>query len=383
MSSRKSNNKKANKNNENSVIIVKNNPTKAKRNRPKKSSTQYAPVAAGVMNQVSDPKFINRSQNMCVIHREYITDISGNTGDFAVVFNQNVNPGNYDLFPWLAGVARRFESYQFTRLEFEYSTISTTIDRGYAALVIDYDPTDAQPTTKSQALQYQSTIKCAVWQSAIHKSTSQNLHKRKTYFVQTSTSPPTGTSDTHDTGRLFVCAGSNNSAQKIGELWVSYTVELMTPQLTTLGPVLGFGHKFVATAFTTNPLSANLPYGEEDFIVQSVAGLGLAMLRYDSDIVPTSPKSRFTNLLSFPQQFFLLVQIVGTGLTGITITASGGTGSFTNESLVVVGLGSTSVTAAYRVELDVNGWIEIEAGIAAIASILNALATFVPYGEFE
>lgn len=382
MSTRK-NNKKS-KNNENSVIIVKSNPTaKAKRNRPKKSSVQYAPVAAGVMNQVSDPKFINRAQNMCVIHREYITDITGNTSDFAVVFNQNVNPGNYDLFPWLAGVARRFESYQFTKLEFEYSTISTTIDRGYAALVIDYDPTDAQPTTKSQALQYQSTIKCAVWQSATHKSTSQNLHKRKTYFVQTSVSPPTGTSDTHDTGRLFVCAGSNNSAQKIGELWVSYVVELMTPQLTTLGPVLGFGHKFVATAFTTNPLSDNRPYGEEDFIVQSIAGLGLAMLRYDSGPVPTSPKSRFTNVLTFPQQFFLLVQIVGTGLTGLTITASGGTGSFTNESLLVVGLGSTSVTAAYRVELAVGGWIEIEVTAAAVASILNALATFVPYGEFE
>ena len=378
------NNKKA-KNTKKSQSGVKNNNTNAgpkQRNQMARGSTaQTVSVATGITNRVSQPKFLNRGSDMCVVHREFITDFSGTTGDIGVVVNQPINPGNYDLFPWLAGIARRFESYRFNKLVFEFNTMSSSIVSGYVAIVIDYDANDSAPTTKSQAFQYESTVKSAPWQNCYHYSTTENLNKRKSYFVQTSISPPTGAVDTYNVGTLFGLSGQNNATGAIGELWVSYSVNLMTPQLSTLGPVLGFGQKFIANnSLISNPLILQRPFGIASEILDQVAGGGLKSLSYES---PTTVISRFRSILTFPQQYFLVMEFIGTVLTGLNITGSIPDVQIDTEITVTQGLGSTSIIAAYRVEIPPGEYFDVSLSGGVGFTLTRSTAFLLPYGVFE
>jgi hypothetical protein len=128
-------------------------------------------------------------------------------------------------------IASRYESYKFLKLIFRFVTERPTTESGYLALVIDYNPSDAAPSSKSVAFQYEGTAKCAPWENVAHVSTAKNLSKRRTYLNRFGVL--TGAElDLSDTGNLFVCAGGNvGSGYNLGELWCDYEVCFDTPQL--------------------------------------------------------------------------------------------------------------------------------------------------------
>nr|QIC52852.1 MAG: capsid protein [Apple virus C] len=217
---------------------AKTKPGRAKSAKSKKQASQNrgqnksvsAPVSKGVVTRVPKPQsrgFPNG--DILVSHRELISDISGSVDFDARLFR--INPGVIDIFPWLSQLATAYESYVFERLEFQYETSSNTISTGKVIVAIDYDPTDNPPISKKQVMSYRGSVSSPTWSSCTHMSLPEDLRKRKTYFVRRGTG---GNSAVTDVGNLFVCTSGQTDTSVVGELYVRYTIRLMTPQLNDL-----------------------------------------------------------------------------------------------------------------------------------------------------
>lgn len=168
-----------------------------------------------------------------VSNREYVADINGSTAFAINTFP--VNPGMVVTMPWLSRLANNFESYIFESLEFSFDTESATTNTGTILLAVDYDASDAAPTTKAQALSYRGSVRASPWNPCVHSSLKEDIQKRKTYYVRAGAVPANEDLNLYDTGNLFVITAGQTGATAIGELWVKYRVRLMTPKTLSAG----------------------------------------------------------------------------------------------------------------------------------------------------
>jgi len=321
---------------------------------------ELAPVAAGVITVAQKPKFTNRGQNVRVAHREYITDVSGVTTAFLSELSLRINPGNASCFPWLSAIARRFESYCFRKLQFCYETETATSTTGYVLLTIDYDPRDPAPLSKIVAFNYEGAIKGAPWQSFKHISSAQNLSKRKTYFVADTGQPD---ADLYDVGNLYVALGGQAGTAKVGEIWVEYEVDLMTPQLEN-NSVFQVNSQIINGVSAMTPA---LPFGTAPTFVTT----GSSLVTYNSG------NGNFVNVLTFPIQLFVMIEIVGTVITGFTLTTTGT--EFTAVSFIV-NAGGTIATQAWLIELAEDQIFDFSVTATAVTA---AQMYLVPFGVYE
>lgn len=331
-----------------------------KQNKIAQPRRQQAPVSSGVVTVANKPKFTNMGEDIRVTHREYITDVSGVTTPFLVELSLRINAGNSSCFPWLSAIARRFESYKFRQLRFCYETETATAATGYVLITIDYDPRDPAPTSKIVAFNYESAIKGAPWQSFAHVSSIQNLSKRKTYFVADTGQPE---ADLYDTGNLYIALGGQATTAKVGEIWVEYVVDLMTPQLENNSVFQVNSEKFVGGG----ALTPALPFGP----TPTVARTGSSLVTYNNG------NGNFVSVLTFPIQVLVTIHITGTVILGITFTT---TGTLLNEVPVIISATALEASGSWLVELDADQLFDV----SVTATTVSASEAFVvPFGVFE
>jgi hypothetical protein len=224
------------------------------------SRSVQAPVARGSVRRVGNPQQQGLANgDLVVAHREYIEDVSG-TVAFTAQSN-SINPGLPGLFPWLSGVAQRFESYKFEKLVFDYETQAPTSATGTNVLAIDYDASDVSPTTKTQAMAFRSSVRSPSWSDASLSCLKEDLDKRTSFFVRKGANP-TGTDvKLYDVGNLFVCTQGQANTNAIGELYVEYRIRLMTPELGNVGQGEAVWGEFNGTsnAAPASVVQGNLP----------------------------------------------------------------------------------------------------------------------------
>jgi hypothetical protein len=180
-----------------------------------------------------------RGTSIIVRHTEYIGDIVSDNASFKVT-KFSINPGLATSFPWLAAVANNYESYRFKQLHYKYKPICPTSTPGKVVIAVDYDASDATPNSKLVINSYEGAVSTSPWDEVTMNSTLSNLHKFGTQRYVRPATPPTGTDiKTYDVGNLFI-ATSNTPAQAttLGEIYVSYEVELFTPQLQAAAGVV-------------------------------------------------------------------------------------------------------------------------------------------------
>jgi hypothetical protein len=238
--------------NKNQTIPGKTRVAKRKNNGPDQAVS--APISMGRVSTMSRPETKNLPNGDILIkHREYIRDVIGSIDFVAAKFA--VNPGLPGVFPWLSTLSNSYESYLFERLEFRFETSSPTTLPGAVILAIDYDPSDTPPIDKTQALAYRNSVRSPTWSSSDHRSLKEDLNKRKTYFVRRGTNPAGTSVASYDVGSLFVCTKGQTGVSVIGELYVDYTVRLMTPQLSN--PAVGEAFYMRLTGNTNNTKFSN------------------------------------------------------------------------------------------------------------------------------
>lgn len=226
-------------------------------------SLQGAPVAQSRVRLMTQPQLAtvkngSSDARIRIRHREYIADVLGSTAFSAVSYS--INPGLVSTFPWLNQIAQNYESYQFNKLSFEYETYSSTATAGTVILAVDYDAADSAPANKVEALSFHNAVRSAAWQESCFKCDIQDLKKFGSQrYLRAGSLASNLDIKTYDIGNLILAVQGMSGASAIGELYVSYDVDLMTPQLNAAAGVnysaklVGSGSVAKGTPLGTSP----------------------------------------------------------------------------------------------------------------------------------
>jgi hypothetical protein len=234
--------------------------------------------------------------------REYVQDIAGSVAYAAQ--SLSINPGLTSLFPWLASIANNFESYCFNKLGFEYRTEASSNTTGKVILTTDYDASDPLPASKQTQLQERAKADDACWQNFSLELDSPDLKKLPQRYIRSAGQPANTDIKMYDVGNLIIGTQGEANTNVIGELYVHYDVDLITPNPS--GLLAGQSQKLVSGA------SASANTG----LLASAVSTGASVATVYAN-----------NILAFaqPGQYFVEFLMTGTGITAIAAAFGGGT----------------------------------------------------------
>jgi len=188
----------------------------------------------------SVPMMHNFGQNVVVRHREYLGEIRGSTA-FTVQDSFELNPGNSRTFPWLSGIAQNFQEYSFKGVVFHYvpssgSAISGTSPAlGTVMMQTSYRSTDTAPTNKAELLNEYCSNEAVPSETMAHPIECDP--KENPFNVQYVRNRPLSSGETalmYDLGVTHIAtSGQLASGNVLGDLWVTYEVELKKPILSS------------------------------------------------------------------------------------------------------------------------------------------------------
>lgn len=184
------------------------------------------------------PVFRSDSHSTRIVHHEFLGDVGG-SGDFVRRFRLPINPGNPATFPWLSTMAVLFEEYKFHGLIFEFKSTSgvavssTNSALGTLLMATQYNVYQPDFVSKQQMDSYEYTVTTRPDCSALHPvECDPRLNGRDQFFVDTSQFAPGGDLRLTNMGTFYIyVAGQQANLTSLGELWVSYDVELIKPRL--------------------------------------------------------------------------------------------------------------------------------------------------------
>lgn len=194
-----------------------------------------------LLGDTGPPVFRNGAEGSIIVsRREFVTDVLSNTTFGSLSYN--LNPGNPALFPWLSNVANSFEQYEFLGLIFEYrptsgSAIASTNNAlGVVVMSTNYDVLDPPFPDKRTMEAYQYTVSTVPSEAACHPvECKRGLNVLDNLYMRHPIIPPSSDLRFYDLG-LFQLAtvGMQQANVTVGELWVTYSVRLLKPSLTSL-----------------------------------------------------------------------------------------------------------------------------------------------------
>jgi hypothetical protein len=113
-------------------------------------------------------------------------------------------------------------------------------------IAVDFDASDSAPTNKQQLMSYHNAVRSAAWAESKYEASAQDLVKFGTQrFVRSGALSANQDIKTFDVGNLYV-ATQGCPIASIGELYLSYDVEFMTPQSNTYNDYNAISAKVVA-----------------------------------------------------------------------------------------------------------------------------------------
>jgi hypothetical protein len=183
------------------------------------------------------PAMHNTGQSVVIRHREYVAQISGSVA-FTVQQSLYINPGLSATFPWLSGIAARFQEHEIKGMVWHYVPTSGTFNGTTAALgsvmiQTSYRATDANPSSKAEMLNEYWSNEVVPFETMAHpiecdpKENPFNIHYIRNAPV------PSGDQLLYDVGRTFVATAGMADTAVVGDLWVTYEIELKKPLIAS------------------------------------------------------------------------------------------------------------------------------------------------------
>jgi hypothetical protein len=181
--------------------------------------------------------FGNTSTSTRIRHREYIEDVfTSTTGTFSIS-PYSVQPGLSATFQYLAQIAANFEEYIFHGLVFEFvsttSPYNTNSAMGSVIMAMQYDAALPPFTSKPQMENSDFAVssrpdKCIMYGVECANQQSNALYVRN---GSNATNQPINLTDI---GTLYVAVQNAGIASglALGELWVTYDIELRRPHIS-------------------------------------------------------------------------------------------------------------------------------------------------------
>jgi len=188
---------------------------------------------------VGNTKTFQRGDRSCtIVEDEYIAEVIGPaTGANFNVTSYPINPGQSGTFPWLSKQAVQWEKYRFNYLEFYYqrevSEFATAGTTGKVILGVDYDASDAPPSTKQQMEDTDPRVDGMPSDNIRLMLGARKMHALyPTLFVRPGGLPGSTDIKTYDAGNFNIATqGLAANTATVGELRVRYSVTLSVPVL--------------------------------------------------------------------------------------------------------------------------------------------------------
>jgi len=147
-----------------------------------------------------------------------------------------VNPGQVSTFPWLSKQAAQWEKYRWEYLEFYYnpevSAFATNGQSGKIILSMDYDASDAPPSSKQQAEDTDPHTDAMPYEDLLLAlDPRQMFEMADSKYIRPAGLPGSSDIKTYDSGNLAVSTIGNHDTTLLGELHVRYAVVFEVPVL--------------------------------------------------------------------------------------------------------------------------------------------------------
>jgi hypothetical protein len=189
-----------------------------------------------VASKGTGPPMFNRNGAPVIEHREYLRDIQGSV-DFTLT-SFDLNPGQAKTFPWLANIASAFEEYRLLGCIFEFKSTSasalnsTNTALGSVIMATEYDVSDEPFYSKLGMENHQFATSSKPNLSMLHAiecAPAQTVVPQR--WVRTGPVPSGADPKLYDWGRFSIATAGMQAVSTIGELWVTYRVQVLKPQL--------------------------------------------------------------------------------------------------------------------------------------------------------
>jgi hypothetical protein len=186
----------------------------------------------------SIPMMHKNDQTVVVRHKEFIGEIKSSQ-NYEVKYALELNPGVAQTFPWLSNIAKNYQEYRFKGIIFHYvptsgSAIASTNNAlGSVMLQTSYRATDAPPDSKRELLNEYWSTETSPAETTCHPiecNPSENPFNIQ--YVRQTDVPSGDNLLLYDLGRTYVAtSGQQADGVTLGDLWVTYEVELKKPVL--------------------------------------------------------------------------------------------------------------------------------------------------------
>lgn len=174
-----------------------------------------------------------------------------------------LNPGDGRTFPWLSGIATRFEKYRFKRIKVTYLPTTSTFTNGGIALCPIYDPADPPPDNRITLLNAEGVVRGAVHNQLTLNIPRSRMRNSDTMFVRETHEALMDPNELRmsDLGYVIVSLSDVSSTEALGDIFIEYDVELESPRV---GPRIGKCAHIRREGFITegsSPTAHSAPFG--------------------------------------------------------------------------------------------------------------------------
>lgn len=233
----------------------------------------------------SVPRFAGQRDGAVVTlsHREYISDVYapasiGGLPDAFGIASYQINPGLEKTFPWLSQIAANYEEYTLKQCIFTFrSTVSdfaaTSGQVGQVVMATQYNAASEPFTDKRTMMEYDAAMSCKTSETLLHgvECDPAKLSGPKGRFVRANPVEISQDVNQYDHAQFNIAVADAPlvyAGQSMGELWVSYTIELRKPRFFTAKGLAISRDVFLQKAFNG---PANIPLG----LSTALASLGV------------------------------------------------------------------------------------------------------------
>jgi len=217
------------------MAMVQNKKTTKKSGRNASLLTYTDTPSARQVHVRSRTPIIRTNTNSTIIDgHEQIATVSGSVS--FVTTKYQVNPG-LGFYTWLSSRATGWEKYKLRKFEIMYVPAeANTTTPGSVYLAADYDPNDPPPSTLQALSTYETQQNGRVYNAmTLSLSPKRMFDGVQTKYVREG--PVASDLSLYDAASFTFASISCANSNPIGQLWVRYVVELISPQTETSVPV--------------------------------------------------------------------------------------------------------------------------------------------------
>lgn len=277
-------------------------------------------------------------------HREYIGDIYGSTSPF---LNRkfSINPGLDGTFPWLAPTANSYTNYRMRGAAFQFVSLATEYSAvpyiGFVAMATQYNALDLPFTDKKSMENSEYANSCKPSEDLLHpiECSEKQLALHELYVRNVNSLPTNSDLRMYDMGTFNIAVGGQASETIIGELWLTYEIELFYPKLSNQSTVNSNCFMSDFSSWVNGTPLGNLP-------LIGRTGSTLELYSYNSNTVILPSEAVAQTFYVTITYFGSTTTVTAPTVTGVNSTISRGVAAPQNTT------GITSYIVSFMMKID-------------------------------